>query len=279
MKTVAFGCVALVCAAAANAQTFEVASVKPANPALRVMRCSGGPATSDPGTWRCSGVPLAFVIAQAYGFPPWQFSPHDPCCNGRFDFEAKVPAGTSKEQFHQMMQNLLAERFKLKLRREQAEMPVYELTVAEGGAKLKAAREAIEPDPWAFPRYTIGKDGCPVFAQGSGGVAGANGCYRWVASGVPMAELLKTLAFYLGRPVIDATGLRGAYDIDLTWSIDINWIMESAGLKDQVPDVPSHHGPTLQRALQDQLGLKVTSKKGMGERVSVEHVEKVPVEN
>lgn len=78
--------------------TFDVASVKPA--LSTTFKCSGGPATADPGTWTCSSVPLAFVISNAYGFEAYQFNPHDPCCQARFDIAAKVPVGTTKEQFH-----------------------------------------------------------------------------------------------------------------------------------------------------------------------------------
>ena len=88
---------ASVCAfgQAVDRPTFEVASIKPA--LSTAIKCSGGPGTTDPGTWICSSVPLAFVITNAYGFEAYQFYPHDPCCQARFDFIAKVPAGTTKE--------------------------------------------------------------------------------------------------------------------------------------------------------------------------------------
>jgi hypothetical protein len=52
----------------ASGASFEVASIKPASTSVQAMECSGGPGTSDPGTWRCSNVPLAFLIPRAYGF-------------------------------------------------------------------------------------------------------------------------------------------------------------------------------------------------------------------
>ena len=277
---------ARVCAygQAADAPSFEVASVKPASPSATAISCSGGPGTASPGIWRCSNVPLAFLISRSYGFQAYQFTPRAPCCQGRFDFTAKVPDGTSKEQFHQMLQNLLVERFKLKLHHEQKEMAIYELTVAIKGPKMKESApdaSSAPEDPWALPEYSMGKDGYPAFPAGRGGLAGSNGHYRWTGFNVAMQEIVKTLSFHLGGPVVDATGLRGKYDIDMTWNIDVAWLLERAGRRDQIEELPDDgpSGPTLIRAVQDQLGLKLNSKKGLGDIVVVDHVEKVPIEN
>jgi len=115
---------------AANPLSFEVASVKPASPSATRRACSGGPGTTDPGTWTCTNVPLAFVVSTAYGIQAPQFTPRESCCQAAFDFAAKVPAGATKEQFLQMLRNLLVERFKFAFHHEQKEMPIYELTVA-----------------------------------------------------------------------------------------------------------------------------------------------------
>ena len=98
---------------AADAPSFEVASIKPAPSSA--IQCSGGPGTTDPVLWRCSSVPLGLLITIAYGFQAYQFRPNDPCCIARFDITAKVAEGTTKEQFQRMIQNLLEERFRLKL--------------------------------------------------------------------------------------------------------------------------------------------------------------------
>jgi uncharacterized protein (TIGR03435 family) len=225
------------------------------------------------------------LIARAYGFEAYQFSPRESCCQARFDFAAKVPEGTTREQFQRMLQNLLVERLKLTLHHEHKEMAIYELTVGEKGPKMKesAPDGSLEPeDPWALPEYSMDKDGCPVFPAGRGGLAeGRNGCYRLVGFHLSMQEILKTLSFHLGRPVVDAPGLKGKYDIDMKWSIDVAWLMESAGLRDQIPEGTDDgfHGQTLMRAFQDQLGLKLNSRKGIGDIAVVDHVEKTPSEN
>src|ERR1035437_4320290 len=269
---------------AADAPSFEVASVKPASPSATAISCSGGAGTTSPAIWRCSNVPLAFLISRSYGFQAYQFTPRAPCCQGRFDFTAKVPVGATKEQFQRMIQKLLLERLKFKLHHEQKEMAIYELTVGEKGPKVKesAPDASSEPeDPWAPPEYSMGKDGYPVFPAGRGGLAGPNGHYRWTGFNLSMQEIVKTLSLHLGRPVVDATRLKGTYDIDMKWGVDVAWLLEMAGRRDQIAELPDTGptGPTLIRAVQDQLGLKLNSKKGLGDFVVVDHVEKVPTEN
>ncbi len=79
-----------------------------------------------------------------------------------------------------------------------------------------------------------------------------------------MPEFARRLSGQVGQPVADVTGLNGKYDINLSW----------------VPgDYPENPGPTLFAALQDQLGLKLESKKGMVDTVVIDHIEKTPTEN
>jgi uncharacterized protein (TIGR03435 family) len=276
-----WGC---ACGQAADAPSFEVASIKPASLSATFIGCSGGPGTTDPGMWRCSNVPLAFLISNAYGLQPYQFTTANSCCQARFDITAKVPARTTKEQFQRMQQNLLVQRFKLGLRHEQKEMAIYELTVGEKGPKMKeSAPDATSApeEPWTTPKFSMDKDGYPAFPAGRGGLAGMNGHYRWTGGDLSMQEIVKTLSGQLGRLVVDATGLKGKYDIDMTWTIDLAWVMESAGLRDQISAMPDNgpNGPTLIRAVRDQLGLQLISKKGSGDIVVVDHVAKVPIEN
>jgi uncharacterized protein (TIGR03435 family) len=224
------------------------------------------------------------VISRAYDFEAYQFSPRETCCQARFDFNAKIAAGATKAQFRQMLQNLLVERFHFAFHYEQKEMPVFELVVGDKGSKMKPSPpDAVPPeeDLWGVPKYTMGADGYPAFPAGQGGLAGANDHYRWTAIHVSLPDIVKTLSFYLGRPVIDATGLQGNYDFDLKWGINGALLLEMAGRRDEIPDLPDTGptGPPLTRAVQDQLGLKLNAKKGPGKVVVVDHVEKVPSAN
>src|SRR5580700_4776117 len=124
--------------------TFEVASIKPAAPpggspgviALRVM-ANGGPGTGDPGRWTAENFSLANLISAAYDLKRYQYSGPAWMDDTRFDVVAKLPGGATKEQFRVMLQNLLADSFKLAIHHEKKEMQVYELVIAKNGLKLK----------------------------------------------------------------------------------------------------------------------------------------------
>ena len=122
--------------------------------------------------------------------------------------------------------------------------------------------------------------GSRCFPDGRDGLAGASGRYHWVAHGISLDEIAKTLSFHLGRPVVDATGLKGFYDLDLRWVIDLAWAAERAGRPDLAREAANQPvEPSLPHAVEKQLGLKLTSKKGHGEVVSIDHLDKTPVAN
>ena len=130
--------------------SFEVASVKPAEPpaagqggAFRVMM-RGGPGTPDPGQLTYSNVSLKNVIQNAYDVKGYQITGPKWLDSERFDITAKIPKGTTKDEFKLMLQNLLAERFKLALHRETKNLPIFGLVVAKGGPKLK---ESVDDTP------------------------------------------------------------------------------------------------------------------------------------
>jgi len=271
----------------AKGQSFDVASVKPATSGGSIA-CSGGPGTADPGLWRCSNMPLALVIAKAFRFQDYQFSTHDPCCLERFDIEVRVPESTNNDQFNAMLQNLLKERFRLAFHFQQKEMSIYELTVAAKGPQMKRSPPGRPHDfePWwilSGSTKGLDKDGYPVFAEASNGLAGSAGHFRWTGLNVTTEDIAKTLSDQSNRPVVDATGLKGSYDVDLKWIVDLDFTLSERGkaeLRETIGDLPdSGGGPTLVRAVEDQLGLRLNSKKGPGEIVVVDHVEEFPTVN
>ena len=109
--------------------TFEVASIKPSEPITPGTRtrigCTGGPGTTSPGIWTCQNLPIGALITMAYDLRRYQFSPPDWMRLEHFEISAKIPPGTTKEQFRLMQQNLLAERFKLVLHREAKAASVF----------------------------------------------------------------------------------------------------------------------------------------------------------
>jgi uncharacterized protein (TIGR03435 family) len=229
----------------ANGQpAFEVASIKSATGGRgNFMR--GGPGTNDPALYRCERCELRVLLMQAYNVNNFQLLRPSWMETAVFDVIAKVPEGTTKEQYRLMLQNLLAERFKLSLHRDKKEAQMYDLVVAKGGPKLKESAEGrSQEDAVPSGRPKIPDD------------------WKFIRGEKQTTELLAArLAGPLQAPVTDATGLRGAYDYTLSWSDN--------------PD----SGPSLFSAIQATLGLKLEPKKGLLDIIVVDHAEKVPTEN
>ena len=322
------GLMVLACCAAAFAQktegpSFEVASIKPAEgPTMTaggqmMMRIGrgGGPGSTDPGRITMNNQSLRDLIATAYSVKRYQVSGPDWLDSTRFDIVAKVPEGTTKEQVPGMWQNLLKERFGLAMHRETKDMPMYALTIAKNGPKLKESEDQSDapqmpppggpnagpPPPPGPPK--MGKDGMPEFPKGMGRPGALMmmmmpGRMRLMGTGVTVGNLVDNIARMEDRPVVDQTGLTKKYDITLDFSPEGMSAMR--GLPGPPPGAMMASPPAgaggggpggemrapesteavpLPAAMQAQLGLKLDSKKGPVELIVVDHVEKTPTEN
>jgi len=137
-----------------------------------------------------------------------------------------------------MVQALLADRFKLATHTETRELPIYALVIAKGGAKLGEINDGGNMiNSW--------RDHLEV--QGSNS----------------LALLAEVLADELGRPVVDRTGIAGRYHLTLKWTPDDT---ASAAANSNAP-------PSIFTALQEQLGLKLESRKGPVQVLVIDHVE------
>jgi uncharacterized protein (TIGR03435 family) len=239
-------------AVAPNSPAFEVVSVRPAKPDCNFLT-SGG--TQGRYVGRC--ITVWGLIANAYEVRSvWDHPPGLPAWadQDRFDIEAKADEDTAaamqklsvREQEHltqEMLQSLLADRFKLRIHYESRVQPVYELVLAKGGTKLKTLPAGQKP---GWGRSVRGE---------------------FTLHGRSMAEFAQFLSTtnLVGRIVVDKTGLSGNYDIELKWTPD-----DLQG----TPDA----GPTLFTALEEQLGLKLVAAKGPVVVLVIDHVER-PTEN
>jgi uncharacterized protein (TIGR03435 family) len=241
---------ALACGAgfAQTAPAFEVADVKVNNSGPGAMQAAFLPS----GQITVRNMPLRDLIVQAYkaagvaGGPAWLDS-------SRFDVIAKAPPNTPTDTLRVMLQPLLAERFKLAIHTEQRPTPVYALIVAKGGSKLQAAAGSSPPK-------------C---APGQG-VEGQN---HTVCTNFTMADLAEWLPTrlapsFIDRPVVNLTGIQGAYDIRL------DWVPRPLS---EISDAPA--GPTVFDALEKQLGLKLEDRKQPMPVIVIDHIEQVPAEN
>ncbi len=297
---------------AENSPTFEVASVKPAAPItgnfIRVgMR--GGPGTPDPGQITYTNVTVKNVLMNAYGVKGFQISGPGWLDSERYDIVAKLPRGATKAQFMVMLQNLLAERFKLTLHREKKDLPMYALVVGKNGPKMKESVEDPAPKEGDAPKgggpadgpmpppppgkLPMGKDGFPVLPPAMGGRGGTsmifmNGNVRMTANKQTMAGLCEMLSTQFDLPVVDMTELTGKYDFTLYFAPEGLAGMRvmggpppgegGPGMPVEIaPDAQSN--PSLFAALQEQLGLKLEQRKGPVDLLVIDHLEKAPVEN
>ena len=225
---------------------WEVVSVHPSDP----ESCTGnaGMSTSKDGL-RIFCVPLLFAIEQAYRIsesarilnaPDW-------VKNTRYEIEAKVAgedvavfSKLNREAHGRMLQPVLADRFHLKTHIEQREMPVYELVVAKGGSKLKAATPEDEAG------------GGHMVTNGHGHIDAAN---------ARLTGLPGILNDEVGRPVLDKTGLTGKY------TFTVEYVPESAVATDQ------SGGPSIFTAIEEQLGLKLQPAKAPMDVLVIDSIE------
>jgi uncharacterized protein (TIGR03435 family) len=153
----------------------------------------------------------------------------------------KLSPGERDKLQNQMLQALLADRFKLRVHYETRIQSIYQLVIAKSGPKLKQWPAARKPRGTSW-------GGNQIAVQGGG-----------------IDQLAMCLSDVLSRKVVDKTGLIANYDIDLKWTPDD---------QQEKPDA----GPTLFTALEEQLGLKLEPAKGPGDTLVIDHIER-PSEN
>ena len=266
-------------ATSAPLPSFEVASIKPnrsADLSRRIMFL--------PGRLNATGITVKLLISMAYGVKEFQVSGGPGWINSdRFDVDAKMadseleslnklPPDQRNVRMSLMVQSLLADRFQLKVSHATKDLPVYALVVAKNGPKLHEAKPGD-----TYPNGIKGPDGVAhpgMMRMGPGQLTG---------QAVQMGQVAMLLSQMLGRNILDQTGLKGQYDINLQWTPDVGEGMMVGGPGGPKPPTdnpapPESTGPSIYTALQEQLGLKLDSSKGPVEIIAVDHVEP-PSEN
>src|SRR5204863_4597791 len=115
-------------------------------------------------------------------------------------------------------QSLIEDRFQLKMHSETKELPVYELVIAKGGSKMKLSADqnpVRQPERGASPPPPPQRGG--PMPRGSMRI----GRGELETNGIPLFNFIQVLSQQLGRPVIDETGLKGLYDIQLQWTPEL----------------------------------------------------------
>uniref|UniRef100_Q027C8 Uncharacterized protein n=1 Tax=Solibacter usitatus (strain Ellin6076) TaxID=234267 RepID=Q027C8_SOLUE len=223
-------------------QAFDVASIKAA--AIPIEHEGGNRSRIEhtPTSLSMRNVNLAECVQWAYGVAPFQISQAHPISES-YDVLAKTSFPVPVSQLRQMLQNLLTKRFNLAVHRESRMLPVYELVVAKGGAKL--------PPPNAAA-------GAPVRAAESLPRV-RNDSFLFTDASLPeFARMLSQLRG-IELPVIDRTGITGNFDIVLKSAPGLAREGDTAGLF---------------ALLTAQLGLKLVSAKAPTEVIVIDHAEK-----
>lgn len=309
----------LILACTAHAQsTFEVATIKPAAPLdqakiVAAMQAGEAPKIGphvEGSRAEYTYMALRDLIAFAYNIKPYQVSGPDWMVATRFDIEAKLPEGATKNDAPAMMQALLKERFKLVAHPSTEEQPVLALVVAKNGPKLKEAAEAPTPIDESTPlkpgevkmdsldgpmRIKVNPDGSTVFNMGAKGTFTQKMDMQTKTLAIRSDDLamagfadMLTRVMQMGgtssRQVVDQTGLKGYYAVNLDISLaEIQAIVRAsgvnmpAGLGGESSDDPEG-GQTVLESVQ-ALGLKLESRKASVDRLVIDNVSKTPTEN
>jgi uncharacterized protein (TIGR03435 family) len=253
---------------------------------------------------------LRDLIAFSYNIKPYQVSGPDWLAITRFDIEAKLPEGATKNDAPAMMQALLKERFKLAAHPSTEEQPVLALVVAKNGAKLKEAAVAPTPIDENTPvkpgevkmdsldgpmRIKVNPDGSTDFNMGAKGTftqkmdmqtktLAIRSNDMAMAGFADMLTRIMQMGGTSSRQVVDKTGLKGYYAVNLDISLtEIQAIVRAGGvnlpaaLSGESSDDPEG-GQTVLGSVQ-ALGLKLESRKASVDRLVIDNVSKTPTEN
>jgi uncharacterized protein (TIGR03435 family) len=237
--------------------SFEVASIKPATPGDRsgkFARMQGG------HQFVVRNYTLKDLISFAYDLPLRRISGGPSWIEGdTYNVLAGTPGDTRPSQPEQMamVRKLLEQRFQLRYHLEQRELPVYQLAVANSGAKLK---ESPAPEDTLSSPTNVVFPGSRIETHARSATIAA------------FASMLQRVVF--DRPVVDKTNLTGRYDFDLAWSYD------DSQFEGQLPPIKleTANWPSLFTALQTELGLTLIASRGQVETVVIDSVQK-PSEN
>ena len=271
----------VVSLAAAQAQRFEVASIReggtPGTPPL-VSVLPGGRLSAPNATLR-ELIRSAYAVEdnRILGGPAWMGQ-------ARFALEAKAEAADpGAGQLQAMLAALLAERFMLRVHRETRELPVYTLTIARDDGRLgpnlrptgAECRPITPPQGYPPPPPPPPPDSPrrPLVPANIGARCPAMFFPGWIAArAVTIEQFVPRLALAAGRPVVDRTGLSGEFDFDLRYTPDQPPAFNGAALP------PAADGESLFTAIKEQLGLALDAQRAPLEVLVVDRAER-PTEN
>jgi len=260
---------------------FEVASVRP-RPEQPEREVATG-AQIGPRQVRLEYVSLKDCIAIAYRVDLAHVVGPDWIASTRFDIAAALPMGATRQQVPEMLQALMAERFKLRIHRETREFPAYELGLAKPDAKLDPATP--DPEPVDQPiTQTMNGSGDGIMVTLGRGASYTLQKGQFEARKVTMAMLAEALGRFVGRPVVDVTGLSGYFNVTFeTPDTRILTVRYGASVGVPVPPEPLQFandvtGPAIAASLR-RAGFSFESLRLPVDVIVVDAIERTPTEN
>jgi uncharacterized protein (TIGR03435 family) len=251
---------------------FEVVSIK-------LSDASAEPRLGmTPGRLDVAGAPLRVLVAMVFplgqgrviGWP-------DALDAERYTISAKMPDGAPQAARQVAIRNLLKDRFNLVTHQETREMPIYNLVLARSDGRLGPNLKESSPEcqavakewllavrggaPQQVPPPAVTQ--CISFMPGIGALG---------ANGASIGSLVNLFPQFVGRPVIDRTGLTAVYDLTLKWTPDP--VPSSLGLPPAPLPPADPDAPNIFTALQEQLGLKLENGRGPVEVIVIDRLEK-----
>jgi bla regulator protein blaR1 len=245
---------------AANGRKFDVASVRLNKDAI------GGSLVRTPGGMTAHNAEFSRLIEMAFQTRLTDLSQvPGPIRSARFDIVAKAERPISGDEYWEMLRSLLEDRLMLKFHYQARDMLLYSLVLAN-------KRDTLGPKISRSPDA-----GCPANPSGSDfcGVSSRPGLM--IGQRVAMARIANELSTFAGRPVQDRTRLAGAFNFVLRWTPDE--YVSSDGRPRLLNGAPVDiSSPPFFSAIQQELGLKLESKRGTVEILVIDHAEN-PSEN
>jgi uncharacterized protein (TIGR03435 family) len=239
---------------------FEVASIR-----LNKTGVRGGSMDFGNGGDRLAmiNMPLGALILVAYDITVRQLSGQEQFLSEKYDIRAKAARGIGRDEMRRMIQVLLTDRFHLRVHWEAKEVPIYSLVVTKDGPKLhkSSGGESGRVSP-RIPSQAAGSEvssGHLIFEHES------TSDFAWA---------LSKMAGIGDRVVIDNTGLNGFYDFELIFALD-----RAPAVVTDTSELPaSSEAPSIFSALQQELGLKLESRRAAVRFLVIDHIQR-PSEN
>jgi uncharacterized protein (TIGR03435 family) len=236
-----------------QAETFEVASIRPHDPAVPVVRGHGDPPDfiKPGGRFEAKGVTVQMLLEWSYDVQPLQHSKLAAWMEKeRFDIAASANSNATEANMKAMTRALLVDRFQLKIHPEERTLPALVIAIGKNPPKMVPARDGgtrgLQPKPVLGPNQEVLS-------------------YQVTGTRFTVTQLIDVFSRQVDRIIADRTGLKGEFDFSLELSADeVRGGMEAS---------------VLIGLLREQLGFDVKSDKIPVEYLVVEETPQPRIEN